>query len=147
MHVGIHQTQRGNWPWGLDEMTTAAQPRVQSTLYPRVWSSLNALLMWLGWRSRPLHHSKIQGTLSVQIAAALEATWQRDFPGRCGPPHQCPSCGRGSPAPVSCVWSRWGWQSPGLWAEKWTLCLPNQLPSPTLDVAHSFPSSAQFKGL
>lgn len=93
MHVGIHQTQRGDWPGGLDEITTAAWPRARSTLHPRDWSSLDSLLTWLGGRSHPLHHSKVQEAQGVQIAGALEAAWQREFPGRCGLPHQCLSHG------------------------------------------------------
>lgn len=104
------ETGRG----GLDEMTSAAWPGVRGTHHPRDWSSLESPLTWLGGRSHPLHHSKVQEARGVQIAGVLEAAWQREFPGRCGPPHQCLSRGRGSLAPALCVWSGRGWQKSGL---------------------------------
>lgn len=133
---------------GLDEITTATWPRAQE--YP-LYQGLkfpDLLLTWLAGKSHPLHHSKILGAPGVQIAAALQVAWQREFPRRCGPPHQHYSRRQGSPVPSLCVWFGQGGLSPGLWAERWTsgLGLPIQLPSQTVDVFTSFLSSAQLKG-
>ena len=95
---------------GLDEITTATWPRAQE--YP-LYQGLkfpDLLLTWLAGKSHPLHHSKILGAPGVQIAAALQVAWQREFPRRCGPPHQHYSRRQGSPVPSRvCGSDRAGW--------------------------------------